>query len=92
MTQPVRIEKARPEHLQEIVAIVNAGATSVRKGREFENWQDFRPAFEALCSAPQCDIYVALAPSGEVIVTWHSREDPENSLGIDTDIFLSVSR
>ncbi|MCK7611702.1 GNAT family N-acetyltransferase [Roseibium sediminicola] len=70
MTQPVRIEKARPEHLQEIVAIINAGATSVRKGREFDDWQAYRPAFDALREAPECDIYVALDEAGAVVGTY----------------------
>lgn len=66
----VSIVKARPEHLREIVAIINAGATSVRKDREFVDWQDYRPAFDALVAAPECDIYVALAESGEVVGTF----------------------
>lgn len=70
MTQPIRIEKAAPEHLEAIVAIINAGATSVRRGREFDAWQDYRPAFEALRQAPECDIYVALDAAGEVVGTF----------------------
>jgi len=68
--QPIRIEKARPEHLEDIVAIINAGATSVRKGKEFGDWQDYRPAFDALREAPECDIYVALDGAGEVVGTY----------------------
>jgi len=70
MTQAIRIEKARPEHLREIVAIVNAGATSVRRDREFDRWQDYRPAFDALRDAPECDIYVALDDAGAVVGTY----------------------
>jgi len=66
----VRLEKARPEHLREIVAIINAGATSIRKDKEFADWQDYRPAFDALCAAPEADIYVALDGAGEVIGTF----------------------
>lgn len=70
MTREITIEKARPEHLQDIVAIINAGATSVRKGREFDDWQDYRAAFDALRTAPECDIYVALTGTGEVVGTF----------------------
>jgi len=70
MTREITIEKARPEHLREIVTIINAGATSVRKDREFDDWQDYRPAFDALVAAPECDIYVALTGNGEVVGTF----------------------
>ena len=70
MTREITIKKARPEHLREIVTIINAGATSVRKDREFEAWQDYRPAFDALVAAPECDIYVALSDKGEVAGTF----------------------
>lgn len=70
MSQPIRIEKAQPGHLREIVGIINAGATSVRKDREFSDWQAYRPAFEALRAAPECDIYVALTGNGEVAGTF----------------------
>ncbi|MBN9669760.1 GNAT family N-acetyltransferase [Roseibium aggregatum] len=70
MIPRIRIEKARPEHLREIVAIINAGATSVRRNREFTDWQDYRPAFDALCAAPEADIYVALTEAGDVIGTY----------------------
>jgi len=67
---PVSLEKARPEHLEEIVAIVNAGATSVREDKEFSGWRDYRPAFDALRAAPEADIYVALSETGEVVGTY----------------------
>lgn len=70
MTKPISIERARPEHLRDIVAIINAGATSVRKDREFADWLDYRPAFDALRNAPECDIYVALSEAGEVVGTY----------------------
>jgi GNAT superfamily N-acetyltransferase len=70
MTQTIRIEKAAPGHLREIVAIINAGATSVRRDREFGRWQDYRPAFDALREAAECDIYVALDDAGEVVGTY----------------------
>ncbi|MHA7773593.1 GNAT family N-acetyltransferase [Roseibium sp. M-1] len=70
MTPQITIEKARPEHLREIVAIINAGATSARKDREFENWQDYRSAFDELVTAPECDIYVAIDAEGEVVGTY----------------------
>lgn len=64
------ITKARPEHLQAIVGIINAGATSVRRDREFENWEDYRPAFDAMLQAPEMDIYVAIDGTGEVVGTY----------------------
>ncbi|MTH95327.1 GNAT family N-acetyltransferase [Roseibium sp. RKSG952] len=64
------IEKAQPEHLKDIVALLNAGATSVRRDKEFATWQDYRPAFEALCSAPEAAIYVALDPERHVVGTY----------------------
>lgn len=70
MKQSTQIIKARPEHLNEIVEIVNAGATTVRKDREFVSWEDYQPAFEALCAAPEVDIYVALNSHDEVIGTY----------------------
>ncbi len=66
----LRIEKAGADHLREIVAIINAGATSVRRHREFADWRDYRPAFEALRAAPEADIYVALDDAGEVLGTY----------------------
>ena len=70
MSQPVQIEKARPLHLRELVAIINAGATSVRMNKEFSDWERYRPAFEALRAAPEADIYVALNREGAVIGTY----------------------
>lgn len=64
------IQKAKPDHLEAIVAIINAGATSVRKNREFSNWQAYRPTFDALLAAPEMDIYVALTAGGEVVGTY----------------------
>ncbi|EFO29354.1 transcriptional regulator [Roseibium sp. TrichSKD4] len=62
----IQIQKANADHLEAIVAIINAGATSVRKDKKFANWQDYRPSFEALQNAPEMDIYVAL--EGEEVV------------------------
>jgi GNAT superfamily N-acetyltransferase len=70
MTPAVKIEKAGPEHLEEIVTIINAGATSVRKDREFADWRDYRPALEAMIAAPEVDIYVALDETGAVTGTF----------------------
>ncbi|MET1414694.1 GNAT family N-acetyltransferase [Roseibium sp. HPY-6] len=70
MEPEIQIEKAAISHLRDIVAIINAGATSVRKDREFDNWQDYRPALEALIAAPEVDIYVALNEAGEVVGTY----------------------
>ncbi|POF32415.1 GNAT family N-acetyltransferase [Roseibium marinum] len=70
MSQTIRIEKARPEHLREIVAVINTGATSVRRDREHSDWRAYRPAFDALCAAPEADIYVAVNEDGEVIGTF----------------------
>ncbi|MEO9527576.1 GNAT family N-acetyltransferase [Roseibium sp.] len=70
MSNPIRIEKAQTGQLRQIVGIINAGATSVRKDREFSDWQDYRAAFDALRSAPECDIYVALNEDNEVVGTF----------------------
>ena len=70
VTSTIRIEKAALCHLREIVTLINAGATSVRKDKEFGDWQDYRPAFEALAAAPEADIYVALTETGEVVGTF----------------------
>ncbi len=66
----IHIEKAAPGHLKEIVAIINAGATSIRRDKEHADWRDYRPAFDALCAAPEADIYVALNETGEVVGTY----------------------
>ncbi len=66
----IRIEEADLSHLQAIVDIINAGATNVRKDKEFDDWNDYRPAFEALVAAPEVDIYVALNSAGEVVGTY----------------------
>ncbi|MEL7525456.1 MAG: GNAT family N-acetyltransferase [Pseudomonadota bacterium] len=70
MRTEIEIRKAGSGHLQEIVAIINAGATTIRQDKEFDDWQDYRPAFEALVAAPEADIYVALNGDGEVIGTY----------------------
>lgn len=70
MKTEIEIRKAGSGHLQDIVAIINAGATSVRKDKEFDDWHDYRPAFEALVAAPEVDIYVALNGAGEVVGTY----------------------
>ncbi|MEP2707278.1 MAG: GNAT family N-acetyltransferase [Roseibium sp.] len=70
MSQSLRIKLARQDHLREIVTIINAGATSVRRNKEFANWQDYIPAFEALQNAPEVDVYVALNAGGEVVGTF----------------------
>ena len=70
MSQGLSIEPARSEHLRQIMTIINGGATSVRKGKEFDDWQEYQPAFDALQSAPDADIYVALSESGEVLGTF----------------------
>ncbi|MCV0427971.1 MAG: GNAT family N-acetyltransferase [Roseibium sp.] len=66
----MHIEKAQVCHLREIVEIINAGAASVRRGKEFGDWQGYGPAFEALVAAPEVDIYVALNDAGEVVGTY----------------------
>ena len=70
MGPEIRIEKAAVSHLRDIVAIINAGATSVRKDKEFDDWQDYRSALDALITAPEVDIYVALNEAGEVVGTY----------------------
>jgi GNAT superfamily N-acetyltransferase len=69
-TPRIRIEKAQTSHLREIVEIINAGAASVRRGKEFSSWQEYAPALEALSSAPEADIYVALNEQDEVVGTY----------------------
>lgn len=54
------IQKAETQHLQAVVEIINAGATSIRRDKEYQNWQDYEAAFNALCAALECDIYVAV--------------------------------
>ncbi|WP_434052623.1 MAG: GNAT family N-acetyltransferase [Roseibium sp.] len=70
METEIKIKKADLSHLQDIVSIINAGATSIRKDKEFDDWQEYRPAFEALIAAPEADIYVALSGDGDVIGTY----------------------
>jgi GNAT superfamily N-acetyltransferase len=70
MSQCIQIKKACPENLPEIIAVINAGAASVRNGKEFESWEEYRPAFDALSAAAAVDIYVALNEAGEVIGTY----------------------
>ncbi len=65
-----KIEKAAEEHLADIVAIINAGATSVRKDKEFADWRSYLPAFEAMLAAPEMDIYVVFNDAGEVVGTY----------------------
>jgi len=66
----IRIVKATRNHLPGIVAIINAGATSVRQGKEFSAWADYLPAFEAMCDTPEMDIYAALNADGEIVGTY----------------------
>ncbi|MEJ8476449.1 GNAT family N-acetyltransferase [Roseibium algae] len=70
MSVAVSIEKARPEHLVEIVAIIGAGAAGARVGRESNNAEDYRQAFDAILQAPEMDIYVALDDDGSVLATY----------------------
>lgn len=70
MSQTPILRKAEAEDLPGIVEIINAGATAVRQGREFSNWQDYLPAFEAMLAAPEMDIYVALDDHGAVVGTY----------------------
>ncbi|WP_430512147.1 N-acetyltransferase family protein [Pannonibacter phragmitetus] len=67
-----RIEKARPEHLADILAIMNAGAVGARVGQESEDPEDYRAAFDAILSAAETDIYVVLggADGSQVLATY----------------------
>lgn len=64
------IQKAEPHHLEAIVAIINAGATSVRKDREFSDWRAYKPTFDTILAAPEMDIYVAIDSAGQVVGTY----------------------
>lgn len=66
-----RIEKARPEHLAYILDIMNAGAVGARVGKESDDPEDYRAAFDAILAAPETDIYVVLGGTGgeEVLAT-----------------------
>jgi len=70
MPNSILIEKAQSAHLHQIVAIINAGATSIRMDKEFADWRDYEPAFEAMRAAPEMDIYVALDETGAVVGTY----------------------
>lgn len=69
MTSDIRIEKARPEHLAEIVALLIAGAAGARVGQETGRVEDYREAFDAMLEAPEMDVYVAL-DGDEVVGTY----------------------
>jgi len=69
MTGNIRIEKARLEHLPEILALLIAGAAGVRVGQETGKVEDYREAFDAMLAAPEMDIYVAL-DGDEVVGTY----------------------
>lgn len=70
MSQTPTLRKAGVKDLPAIIAIINAGATSVRKDKEFSSWKEYLPAFEAMQAAPEMDIYVALDEQGEVVGTY----------------------
>ncbi len=67
-----RIEKARSEHLADILAIINAGAVGAREDYESSDPEDYRAAFEEVLAAPETDIYVVLGGAGgeEVLATY----------------------
>ncbi|WP_346895496.1 GNAT family N-acetyltransferase [uncultured Roseibium sp.] len=69
MIPEIRIEKARPEHLAEILALLIAGAAGARVGQETRKVEDYRDAFEAMLAAPEMDVYVAL-DGDEVVGTY----------------------
>lgn len=69
MTADIRIEKARPEHLAEILALLIAGAAGARVGQETGRVEDYREAFDAMLAAPEMDVYVAL-DGDEVVGTY----------------------
>ncbi|GGB58998.1 N-acetyltransferase [Roseibium aquae] len=70
MSSHITITKAASHHLEALVAIINAGATAVRTDKEFANWRDYKPAFDAMLAAPEMDIYVALDETGAVVGTY----------------------
>jgi GNAT superfamily N-acetyltransferase len=69
MTSDIRIEKARPVHLAEILALLIAGAAGARVGQETGRVEDYREAFDAMLAAPEMDVYVAL-DGDEVVGTY----------------------
>ncbi len=71
MSIETSIEKARPEHLPEILDILIAGATALRAGQESGKVEDYRTAFDVISASPDADIYVALGSKGEVLGTYH---------------------
>lgn len=70
MTDGIRIEKARPEHLADILVIILAGAVGARVDKESDDIESYRPAFDAMLAAPEMDIYVALDADGAVVATY----------------------
>ena len=69
MNTDIRIEKARPEHLADILALLIAGAAGARVGQETGIVEDYREAFDAMLAAPEMDVYVAL-DGDEVVGTY----------------------
>ncbi|NVK35765.1 MAG: GNAT family N-acetyltransferase [Rhodobacteraceae bacterium] len=66
----VTIEKARPEHLEQLIAVINGGAVGARLGKESSDIEVYRRAFLEILEAPEVDIYVALDSAGDVIATY----------------------
>lgn len=64
------IEKARPEHLEQLIAVINGGAVGARLSKESDDIDVYRAPFEAIRSASNADIYVVLDEAGGVIATY----------------------
>ncbi|MEP4033699.1 GNAT family N-acetyltransferase [Roseibium polysiphoniae] len=70
MTIDISIEKARAEHLPEILSLLIAGAAGARVGQETDDVEAYRAAFDAMLAAPEMDVYVALDADGAVLGTY----------------------
>lgn len=65
------IVPATPDHLPEILALMNAGAVGARVGKESDDPADYADAFAAILAAPETAIYVVLdATDGSVVATY----------------------
>lgn len=58
-------------HLPEILALMKAGAVGARVGKEADDPEVYRPAFEAILAAPETTIYVVVdTADGRVAATY----------------------
>ena len=65
----------------------------VRSDDQGHSWSSFIDVNGAANSTQDARVpRMAVSPSGELIVTWHSQDNPGNTIGGDIDIFFAVSR